>query len=477
MTIRPTQASTFALVQQGLLDNYGKLVDAQAQASSGKRIQQPSDDPVGSAQALNLRARVGGIERFLDAIGGGTRELDTAASVLQDAGGLVAEARAVAVEALNGIVNAGDRRVLAGKLREIKDQLLELGNSRVGGRYLFAGTQLDAAPFRASDVHGTTRVAYVGNADQQELLVGNDLRLAIGIPGSEIFAGNEFAGVVFEGLTGAALGTTANQGSGAVTLFMRHETSTLTLGAGVTLAAGGANDNVIGTHAIAIDPVAGTATLGAGPARALPAVGSPEYSDFALTNAQGDEVHLDFTTWTGAATAGTVVGTGSMSLDGTAWTAIDNVSTDVELIDAATNTVLHVDVTGIHRAEDELVSFTGNVNVFDALETIADALENAAGLTTAEQDARVRLVFDELDRNHDNVVAGLSTLGARSGRLKDLEEGYGTVGLELQTQVSRIEDADYSQVVLDMMRAEQTLQITQSIGSRLLQTSLLNFLR
>jgi len=88
----------------------------------------------------------------------------------------------------------------------------------------------------------------------------------------------------------------------------------------------------------------------------------------------------------------------------------------------------------------------------------------------------VKLVFDELDRNHDNLLAGLSTLGARSARLSTLDENYASVGVELAAQISQIEDADYSQVVLDMMRAEQTLQMTQSVGTRLMQTSLLNFL-
>ena len=477
MTIRPTQASTFALVQQGLFDNYARLIDAQSTASSGRRILRASDDPVGAMRSLDLRGRVEGLERFLDAIDGGKREIDTAASVLQDASGLLAEARTVAVEALNGTLNAGDRRVLAAKLREIREQLLGQANSKVGGRYLFAGTDLRADPFRASSVHGASRVAYQGNAEQQEVLVGSDYRMPTGIPGSEIFAANEFQGVVYEGLTGAAAGSTADQGSGPVTLFVRHDTSTLTLGAGIVLAGGGAADNVLGTQAITIDPVAGTATLGAGPAMALPTVGSPAASDFALTNDRGDVVHLDLSGWTGAAANGTVDGAGSISLDGSTWTPIDFVSTDVQLTDPSTGTVLHVDVTAIHRSGDELVSFGGTVNAFDALGAIADALDNADGLSTTELDRRVRVLFEEIDRNHDNVVAALSTLGSRSSRLEGLGEEHANRGLELRSQLSGIEDADYGEVVLEMMRAEQTLQVTQSIGARLLQTSLLNFLR
>ena len=477
MTIRPTQSSTFALVQNGLLSNFSKLVDAQGQVSSGKRILRPSDDPAGTSRALTLNNRMDVTLRFMDAIQGGTRELDMAASVLQDAGGAISQARGLVLQALNGSTNAGDRRLLAEQIRQIKDQLLDQANSQASGRYLFGGTAMGGKPFGVGNVQGFSATTYSGNHDQQQVLVGSDLRIAIGLPGSDIFAASDPTGTSFAGLTGASNGLRVDQGSGAATLYVRHDSTTLNVPGGVALVGGGAQDNLIGSHTLSIDPVAGTVTLGAGPAQALPSVGSANYTDFELTNAAGDKVHLDFTAWGGGADNGTVVGAGSMSLDNTNWTVIDGVSTDVELIDASTNTVLHVNVTQIHRAGNELVSFDGTVNLFDTLEAIAVSLENPDGLSSAEQDAQVRLFFGEIDRNHDNVLAALTTLGARSERMKTLESDYGEHGTELATQLSRIEDADYSQVVLDMMRAEQALQLTQSIGSRLLQTSLLDFLR
>lgn len=477
MSIRPTQSSTFALVQNSMLNNFSKLVDAQGQVASGKRFQRASDDPVGAARALSLHSRADANQRYVDAIQGGTRALDMGASLLQDADGLISQARATALQALNGTTNADDRRVLASQIRQIKSQLLDLANSKASGRFLFAGTDQSASPFGESDVHGFARTGYTGNSEQQQLMVGGDQRMAVGIPGSDIFAAIDPTGASFEGLTGAASGTSTDQGTGAVTLFVRHDSTTLNIAGGVALVNAGVDDNLIGNHTLSIDPVARTVTLDSGPARDLPSVGSANYSDFELTNVQGDSVHLDFSAWAGGADSGTVSGAGSMSLDGSNWTAIGGASNDVELIDSSTNTVLHVDKTGIHRAGNEVVSFSGTVNVFDALESIADTLENSSGLTAKQQEARVRLVFDELDRNHDNVTAALSTLGARSERMKSLESDYGDLDTDLASQISQVEDSDYSQVVLDMMRAEQTLQITQSVGSRLLQNSFLNFLR
>src|SRR5690242_1147073 len=129
MNIRSTQASTFALVRDGLLRNFGRLVDAQGQVSSGKRILRPSDDPIGAARALTLHGRISEADRYLEAISGGTRELDLGASALQSSGELISQAKSLALQALSGTTSPEDRQLLATELREIKAQLLDLANT------------------------------------------------------------------------------------------------------------------------------------------------------------------------------------------------------------------------------------------------------------------------------------------------------------------------------------------------------------
>jgi flagellar hook-associated protein 3 FlgL len=174
MNIRSTQASTFALVQNGLMRNFSRLVDAQGQVSSGKRILRPSDDPIGSTRALTLHGRIGEMNRYLDAISGGTRALDVGATALQSAGELIAQAKSITLQALNGTTSPGDRRLLATQLREIKDQLLDLANTQHDGGYLFAGTKYLTKPYDARNVHGFTTTRYAGNGDQHLLLAGAD---------------------------------------------------------------------------------------------------------------------------------------------------------------------------------------------------------------------------------------------------------------------------------------------------------------
>ena len=214
-------------------------------------------------------------------------------------------------------------------------------------------------------------------------------------------------------------GTTADQGTGAEYLTLRHDATNLgTLGSvGIALVNGGAGDTLLGTNGLTIDPTAGTIQLGSGPVVSLPSPSDADYADFVVENEKGGELHLDLTAWTGAAFSGNVVGDGSISLDGTSFTALTFTETDLELRNDATGTILHVDTTGVRVAGNELVTFDGTTNVFDLMQGIAEDLRNADGLDPSQVLTRLNLRLGELDRNHENVLVSAGTLGSRSRRL------------------------------------------------------------
>jgi flagellin-like hook-associated protein FlgL len=258
---------------------------------------------------------------------------------------------------------------------------------------------------------------------------------------------------------------------------LRHDGTSGTPGSGVALAAGGALDTILGTHTLTIDGLAGTVQLDAGPVLAIPQPGDPDLADFVVVSELGAVVHLDFTAFDGTSSAASLVGDGSVSIDGASFVALDYVDDDLALLDPALGILLHLDTTGIHRAGSELVTFGGAVNAFDVLQGIADDLRNVDGLPPGEMLDRLGVWLEELDRNHENVLVATGTLGARSAGLSSLETRLVDERTQNESLRSAIEDADFSQVVLEMTRAEQTLQLTQATGIRLLQSTLLQFLR
>jgi flagellar hook-associated protein 3 FlgL len=471
MQLRPTQNGTFRQIDAGLLSNLTRLVQAQAQVATGKRIAKPSDDPVGASRALGYARHIAGTERHAAASRSGSDRLAFSASRLEEAGGELADARALVVQGLNGTLNEGDRKSLAAQVRILRERLLEAANSRDADGYLFGGTETKGEPFVSSKVGGRERAQYLGNGDTPELLVGQGLRVETGYAGDSIFAAVQRSGTQYSGSTGLAAGQSGDTGTGFLNLTLRHDGTTGTPGSGLALVPGSA-DTLLGAHTLTVDAAAGTLRLDGGPALPIPAGGT-----VALEGAQGALLHLDVSGYDGTSSSSAISGAGSISFDGLSWTALDFVSTDTQLVDPATGSTIHVDQTGIARAGKELVLFGGAVNAFDTLQGIADDLDNVDGVSNAEVQERLGMWLGELDRNSENVIGALGVTGGRGARLANITDRLEGERTEFLGQRSTLVDTDYSEAVLEMARAEQSLQLAQATATRLFSNTLLNFLR
>ena len=461
----------FNLVRSGLNFNLTKLARAQEQVATGKRILKPSDDALGTSVGLAVRRQKGGVEAYRSAINTARPILATASSQLQEGSSMMTEARALIIQGMNGTLSPGDREALADQLDLLRESLLEVANSRSGERFLFSGTDTSSAPFQETS---DGRVEYTGNQSNQSILIGRGVELEVNLPGDEIFGRNEYSGVTFAGITGVKAGLSANSGSGYADLYVRHDSTTGSPGSGIALAGGGESDTIIGSHTVTVDAAAGTVTLGSGPPVAIP---STLPSSLEVKDADGSSVFLDFSAWDGTGSTFTLTGSGSISFNGSSYQSISLTETDLELVDDVRGMVLHVDTTGITRAAPELVSFSGSANIFDTMKGVADDLRNDLGFTTSESLTRIKVRLAEFDRNQANLLIGMGKLGARTTRLDTTESRLGDLSVHLDALISNSEDADLSTVVLDMSRAEQTLQLAQATGTRLISRTLLDFLR
>lgn len=480
MAIRPTQASSYDNVRRGLFLNFFKLIRAQEQVATGKSILRPSDDPVGTSSSLAISRQIGEVDRYRNAVATAKPLIDAGIAAIDEAGNLYSEARELVVQGLNGTLNSDDRQALSQQIELLKARLVEVSNSKLGERFLFGGTESSTEPFAESSGTSGRTVVYQGNQSAREVSIGAGVGVPVNIAGDDIFSSVEATGASYAGLTGLAPGTSADEGTGYRYVTVRHDGTTLPASlstVGVALVSGGADDTLVGDRNVTIDATAGTIQLGSGRIYTLPPAGSTAASDFTVRDEHGAELHLNLAGWTGAGAAGTVNGAASISLDGTNFTAVNLTETDLELTDATDSTVVHFDTTNLTRSGTDLLTFAGTVNAFDVLQGIADDLRNVHGLDPQALQQRLSARLGEFDRNYDHMQVAQGTLGARSQRLSATESRLGDFDVSLQGMKSDVEDADITSVILDMTKAEQTLQLAQSTGARLMQNSLLNYLR
>ena len=89
---RMMQMNTMA----GLRANLARLAEAQRHATSGKRIERTSDDPVDAAQAMRMDGQLSGIDQFKRNAVSATTRMSTETVVLKAARDLLDRARKLA---------------------------------------------------------------------------------------------------------------------------------------------------------------------------------------------------------------------------------------------------------------------------------------------------------------------------------------------------------------------------------------------
>lgn len=135
VTHQTVQRSTLANLQL----NLSKMSDLQGRLSGGKVITKPSDDPGGTAQAMQLRAEKRASEQYQRSADDGVAWLSTIDSTLQNSLASLRRARDLTVQ---GASSQGPqaREAIAVELEGIRDALRGQANTRYLGRSVFAGT-------------------------------------------------------------------------------------------------------------------------------------------------------------------------------------------------------------------------------------------------------------------------------------------------------------------------------------------------
>lgn len=152
------------------------LTEVQTQLTSGKKVLKGSDDPAAAARAERALAQMQRAEANQRTLDASIYAMQLTESALGDAGELLQQARERVVQAGNGSLSAGERRILGEALRSLRADLLSTANRSDGaGRFLFAGQGSDAAPM----VDGPDGVVFRGTAGSQRGDAGEPLLLTL----------------------------------------------------------------------------------------------------------------------------------------------------------------------------------------------------------------------------------------------------------------------------------------------------------
>ena len=165
------------------------LYERQTIIASQKRINKPSDDPIGTGKIMDYRQTLSSIGQYQTNIQRGKTRLEVTEVSLDLADDLLQLVQGVAETEVNS--TTASRQVAAETIKRIYDQVLDLANSELNGSYLFSGYQTKTAPFSRDDTLATTfdrfTVTYNGDAGDARFIVAQNTEVAIDADGRPLF--------------------------------------------------------------------------------------------------------------------------------------------------------------------------------------------------------------------------------------------------------------------------------------------------
>ncbi|MFH1687360.1 MAG: flagellar hook-associated protein FlgL [bacterium] len=181
--MRVTNGMMSNLVNFNMQRSLSRFVEMQTQASNGRRINKPSDDPLGTLLDLDYRAELKSIEQLRRNISVASEWQQNYDTVMADAKDMLSTARELAVSMSNSTYDETARAAAAVEIRSIYDHLINLANSEINGKTVFSGYKTDTAAF----VGTYTGATFEGNDGVMELAVESRLSTQYNLIGSDTF--------------------------------------------------------------------------------------------------------------------------------------------------------------------------------------------------------------------------------------------------------------------------------------------------
>ncbi|MCY9660501.1 flagellar hook-associated protein FlgL [Paenibacillus sp. MAH-36] len=182
MTTRITQGMMNNQLLRNVTANLSRINENQNQLSTGRKINKPSDDPVGISFSLRYRSEGAANEQYKSNADSAVSWLDFTDTTLNQANTVIQRVRELTVQASNGTNPQSALDAIKKEIDQLSEQMVTIGNSQFNGKYVFNGQLTDKAPYNSA-------TASTDVADQGEIKfdIGVGVRVTANVSGDKIF--------------------------------------------------------------------------------------------------------------------------------------------------------------------------------------------------------------------------------------------------------------------------------------------------
>jgi flagellar hook-associated protein 3 FlgL len=189
MSDRITPAMVTSSTLNDLNSSLSALERTGSELSSGKTILEPSDNPYGASQVIDLQSQLDGLTSYESNTQDGIAWENTASSAMSGMSEVTQRVRELLIHGANGTYNQSDLNTMALEVEQLAEAVKQDANTQYAGQYVFAGTLTTTPPYQpgASD-------EYQGNGETVSRAVGPGASVTISTNISTLLGSGEASG-------------------------------------------------------------------------------------------------------------------------------------------------------------------------------------------------------------------------------------------------------------------------------------------
>lgn len=169
-------------VLQNLQVNLARMQKYQNQLSSGRSVSRPSDNPLSTVRIMGLTTRLETGEQYRKNIDMSLSWLTTTESALAGINNIMQRVRELAIYGASGTLSADDRATIVDEVKQLRGNLMQVANSDIEGRYVFAGFNTADVPF--VEEGDPVEVVYKGDGGKMQWEIAPGVTMEVNINGN-----------------------------------------------------------------------------------------------------------------------------------------------------------------------------------------------------------------------------------------------------------------------------------------------------
>lgn len=190
--MRVTQSMQQRNLMNHLFQSQSRMDKYMNQINTGKKNTKPSDDPVAAVRGMDYRTTMAEIEQFSRNTSEVWTWMEHSDDAMDKGTKVMQRMEELAVQAANDSYSEDERNSIQKEINQLKEQLKEIGNTNVNGKYIFNGTDTDKAPIDM-DENGEVTVHIDRPTHPVEMEVSKGVRFPVNITPEEVFNDDLFA--------------------------------------------------------------------------------------------------------------------------------------------------------------------------------------------------------------------------------------------------------------------------------------------